>query len=403
MDEGNEVQEPVETLDEAIQALGGPKSGGRIVDEAIDKAIRSCPWIHFSHGEYGVTHEWEYDDHPIERGKISGWVEDCLKSDKPEGIYYDLEAFDGKAKASEAFSQSLIGYVEERIYGSSWGEVASDHDFLMALEDVGPDALAGVTAELRQRGVTYDEDALRESLEDSIEDCMWIDWNLDDLLDMEVPCDLIAGTEEDWGDLGAVMEYAGEGEPIPKLGDSAFARLIEGQGTTLDRILESSGGHGTEFERSMRTELDNDSYAASEPCFLVKATLRDWATIMGCLAYGLPFEVSVNRDAVCGLFDRIDGSGGCMEVQLDRDVKLDQRYVLDLKAEPSVSYELGGYEPGGGGAAVGMRYGYGVQDVYGLVGSAWDHGTLEVRTAATLDMSERWREQAEPSRDEGER
>lgn len=148
----------------------------------------------------------------------------------------------------------------------------------------------------------------------------------------------------------------------------------------------------------MRSELDNNPYAASEPCFLVKATLRDWATIMGYLAYGLPFEVSVNRDAVCGLFDRINGSGSCMEVQLDRDVKLDQRYVHDLKAEPSVSYELGDR-----GETVGMRYGYGVQDVYGLVGSAWDHGTLEVRTDATLDMSERWREQATPSRDEGVR
>jgi hypothetical protein len=396
MDEENVGQQTVETLDEAIQALGGPKTGDRIVEEAIDRAISSCPWIRELGGDYLITYEWGYDDHPIERDELSGWVGECLKSDRPEGYFYDLGAFDGTAKASEAFCQSLIGYVEEGISESPWGENAAHYNINETLEEyLVPDALAEVTAELTQRGVSYDEDALRDSLKSSLEECISVDWNLDDLLDMEVPCDLIANTEVDWDDLGAVMELDRKGKPAPKLGDSALARLIESQGTSLDGILASVGGRGTEFERSMRIELDNNPYPASEPCFLVQAKLRDWATIMGCLAYGLPFEVSVNRNAVCGLFDRYNGSGSCMEVQLDRDVKLDQHYVADLKAEPSVSYDLGDR-----GEAVGIQYGCGVQDVYGLVGSAWDHGTLEVRTDATLDMSERWREQAMPSRDE---
>ena len=64
---------------------------------------------------------------------------------------------------------------------------------------------------------------------------------------------------------------------------------------------------------------------------------------------------------MCGLFDVWSGGGSLLEIELDKDV------VLPIKCIWHAEIETGKSE-----------YGYSVNSVYGLVGSAWDGTVKEI-------------------------
>lgn len=65
--------------------------------------------------------------------------------------------------------------------------------------------------------------------------------------------------------------------------------------------------------------------------------------------------ITISKDTMCGLFDVWSGGGSILEIELDKDV------VLPIKCIWKAEIETGKSE-----------YGYSVDNVYGLVGSAWD-------------------------------
>lgn len=65
--------------------------------------------------------------------------------------------------------------------------------------------------------------------------------------------------------------------------------------------------------------------------------------------------ITISKDTTCGLFDVWSGGGSVLEIELDKDV------VLPIKCIWKAEIETGKSE-----------YGYSVDNVYGLVGSAWD-------------------------------
>lgn len=65
--------------------------------------------------------------------------------------------------------------------------------------------------------------------------------------------------------------------------------------------------------------------------------------------------ITISNDTMCGLFDVWSGGGSSLEIELDKDV------VLPIKCIWHAEIETGKSE-----------YGYSVDNVYGLVGSAWD-------------------------------
>ena len=69
--------------------------------------------------------------------------------------------------------------------------------------------------------------------------------------------------------------------------------------------------------------------------------------------------ITISKDTMCGLFDVWSGGGSLLEIELDKDV------VLPIKCIWQAEIETGKSE-----------YGYSVDSVYGLVGSAWD-GTVK--------------------------
>ena len=69
--------------------------------------------------------------------------------------------------------------------------------------------------------------------------------------------------------------------------------------------------------------------------------------------------ITISKDTTCGLFDVWSGGGSVLEIELDKDV------VLPIKCIWRAEIETGKSE-----------YGYSVDSVYGLIGSAWD-GTVK--------------------------
>jgi hypothetical protein len=84
---------------------------------------------------------------------------------------------------------------------------------------------------------------------------------------------------------------------------------------------------------------------------LFELDLEDYANIK----YNRP-KLMISKNTMCGLFTWVDGAGGTLEVELEKDVVV-----------PSAYYEL--FEEG--------EMGYGVDETFGLTGSAWRMGKVK--------------------------
>ena len=69
--------------------------------------------------------------------------------------------------------------------------------------------------------------------------------------------------------------------------------------------------------------------------------------------------ITISKDTICGLFDVWSGGGSVLEIEPDKDVVLPIKCIWRAEIETGKS-----------------KYGYSVDSVYGLVGSAWD-GTVK--------------------------
>ena len=117
--------------------------------------------------------------------------------------------------------------------------------------------------------------------------------------------------------------------------------------------------------------------------FLVKMTLEQLIDLNRCIRLqdrnGRNYDASKNpycgyivlgKSTMCGLFDPWSGGGSILEVQLERDVRLPIRYIWS--AHPD------GYGYGG----------YGVGDVYGLCGSAWQDTPVKITMPKNINELE---------------
>ena len=65
--------------------------------------------------------------------------------------------------------------------------------------------------------------------------------------------------------------------------------------------------------------------------------------------------ITISKDTMCGLFDVWSGGGSLLEIELPNDLKIPLKAIFCAEIETGKS-----------------EYGYSVDNVYGLVGSAWD-------------------------------
>ena len=173
-----------------------------------------------------------------------------------------------------------------------------------------------------------------------------------------------------------VGKYWGEGY---KLHDKAsVVWLIKQQGYTkadLSRFLHGITDEDqnpllqeeSAFLYSVANAIWNESSALNQLVFLTEATLEDLLLIHSLTRWGRKNKLwygflLLDKSITCGLFDACMGSGGGMDIRLDRDQKLPLKYLDD--AIPDTLYHNG-------------RMSWSVESVYETT-AFWKPGGLKI-------------------------
>lgn len=154
-----------------------------------------------------------------------------------------------------------------------------------------------------------------------------------------------------------------------------LARQQKKAGLLRKAIKEAYNGEykgDDKFVKSCIEELENLSSHMATLTFLVNMNLFDYFDLREAMesekklndSYILEDRkgkgtITISKDTMCGLFDVWDGGGSLLEIELDKDVILPIKCIWKAEIETGKS-----------------QYGYSVDSVYGLVGSAWN-GTVK--------------------------
>ena len=111
------------------------------------------------------------------------------------------------------------------------------------------------------------------------------------------------------------------------------------------------------FLTSVCQELENHTYSMGCLTVLLKSNLEEYCSMFENDAEKytlLPKEIVLGKNVDLGIFNPWNGSGSCLEIELEKDVVLPNDMVFDCQIE-----------------GVKTDNGYSVDEVYGLVGSCW--------------------------------
>ncbi len=97
-------------------------------------------------------------------------------------------------------------------------------------------------------------------------------------------------------------------------------------------------------------ELEGLSYDMNALTFLVDTTLDELCMLCG----PEPAVMAIQKGTMVGLFNPWNGSGSYLEIELEKEVLIPSKMVFRIQIEGAKN-----------------KYGYTVNQTYGLVGSAW--------------------------------
>ena len=150
------------------------------------------------------------------------------------------------------------------------------------------------------------------------------------------------------GNIGANPE--GEEKGIDK--PASLVWLAETQGYSLEQLRKALAEGDVKdpqgFLQSVRQEAQNMSSHMAQLVFLCTASLSellDWHADKTAL--------SIPRDIDCGLFDKWNGGGSVLEIQLEKPITIPAEYIKEFTPDVSTHYT------------------YGVNDVYGLTAECY--------------------------------
>lgn len=132
-----------------------------------------------------------------------------------------------------------------------------------------------------------------------------------------------------------------------------------------DRLFKEQTEKFGKFIASLASEIANSNqFNIDDFVFLSKVSVEDYARL-GDEDATLTFQPGV----MCGMYNSHDGSGSVLEVELEKEITVPRSDIAELQIESRV--EKHGYD-------------YCVDEVYGLVGTAWN-GKSEVHDLDELD------------------
>lgn len=192
-----------------------------------------------------------------------------------------------------------------------------------------------------------------------------IDANLDDLLSRSsFNVNVFFATEAERNfDMGSIVNAFGNDYREPRLEDvdaedldNALSYLVNQQGHS---IAEVYGNADNAFIRSVREEIDeNSSEAMSELCALVRMDGQQMLDFIEKRNEAKDSLVLPKDYATVGIFNQWAGCGGMLDIRLEKDAVLPLSMVREFQIE-------------GVRGDTNLWGGYTVDEVYGLVGSAW--------------------------------
>ena len=155
--------------------------------------------------------------------------------------------------------------------------------------------------------------------------------------------------------------------------DAAILWLARQQGykkSVLTRAIRDQKFRESKFLASMHREIANVSSHMNAVTFMVQMTLKQWLELHEAIekekslndryyprqSKGRGFLL-IDKSASCGLYSPWQGAGGCLEIELEKDVKLPFRYIDSI------------YPDGGRG--------YSIFEIYGMCSSAWSSDVVK--------------------------
>ena len=198
-----------------------------------------------------------------------------------------------------------------------------------------------------------DEDEVR----DYLRDMFYVKLPEEHYLNQEVLVDILVDTGDanyDYTLNNFTPHYdACDDEPISE--ESSLLWLARQQGYTKTQLKQAMRERPAErnFMRSVYEEVNNTSTHMNTLTFMVKMTLEEYFTLTDAIiqerekneSYSLKGRkgrgwILLDKSTTTGLYDPWNGSGGCLEIRLDKDVRLPIRCIETAKHDGCRGYSI---------------------------------------------------------------
>lgn len=165
--------------------------------------------------------------------------------------------------------------------------------------------------------------------------------------------DLVEDQGHTMGELNAAFNEYSDTILLPAFsdGDKLYKEQVEKYG---------------KFIASLASEIANSNqFNVDEFVFLTKMSVEDYARLGDEDA-----TITFPAGTMCGMYNRYDGSGSVLEVELEKEITIPRFNIPELQIESRK--ETFGYH-------------YNVDEVYGLTAQCWEKGKAEVHELSELD------------------
>lgn len=290
-----------------------------------------------------------------------------------EEIYVDYQ---DKGLSQEKVAELLENENPKEAFEDLLSEWASDYEMEYGYGEMCKMLRMNLSEEEKQLWDKYD-DEIREWLQEHV---LWYYDENDYRTDVKINIMLDTGDGNyDFTKNNVLNYYGSEGDgSIDEL--SPILWLAKQQGKEQELVNACKAVHNREeykkdnFVESVVQELENICSHMSTLTFLVKMDLFQLFDLQVAINKEKPLvkeyypqdsetrgTIVISKDTMCGLFDPWQGGGSVLEIKLDKDVELPIKFIWKAAVEKH-----------------GGSWNYGVDEVYGLVDSAWNGKVKEI-------------------------
>lgn len=288
-----------------------------------------------------------------EQGKGTGYFNVEIYTD-----YYD--EFDKNTLIKAFKHNNPIEYLENKLCEWSY-----DYKYDYALPEIKEEIKQKMSEEDKIITEIFYEDDFNEWCDEHI--YYYYDWNdFNKIIKVNIVID--SGDAATDFSCNSILNYygtAGQDEcNIDERSSIMWLANQQGKGNETEKeicyVFENNERKSNDkFINSVITELENLPSYCGMLTFLVEMTIEDLCKLK---AKDKDFtKIIISKNTMCGLFESWNGSGSVLEIELDKDIEIPKEMIWDAWME--------GTKP----------HGYDIDEVYGLIDSAW-HGNLEMVT-----------------------